>query len=161
MGGYGPSRILFRFLEGYYFWRFLLSRTGWRTNHKEIITTGKMYSNKHKNTQGISSALKREGYLMHLWVENGEKFLSTLIILAPFTQAKRRSVILLSRDQERPNYKTVLINNKHTLTNVGSISKRKPYFQLLNGFIISLACDTQPCKKAEKLLLSVTFHSRG
>jgi hypothetical protein len=42
----------------------------------------------------------------------------------------------IHKDPERPNYKTVLIKKKHSLTNVGSISKREPYFQLLNSFFV-------------------------
>jgi hypothetical protein len=77
--------------------------------------------------------------LKHLWAKIIEaKFLSTLIILAPFTQAKKRSVILLSTEIQRDQIKRQYSNNKHTLINVGSLSKKEPYFEFLLSFFILL-----------------------
>lgn len=59
-----------------------------------------MYSNKHKNTQGISSALKREGYLMHLWVENREKFEYTDNIGSFHTSQKEKCDPAIQRSRE-------------------------------------------------------------
>jgi hypothetical protein len=71
--------------------------------------------------------------------------------IADSEQNYKQVVVLYYNRCRRPNDKRVLLNNsRHTLYEVGSISKIEPYIQILSTvFLILLACELYICNSAD------------